>query len=161
MATGTGNLPNPSMAFTPLDQLPASDLNKVVANINALASGTGVGDAAVKAHNIDFTTFPAAQQAWIAPTLVNSWSNLGIGFDVAGYMKDSLGFVHLNGIITGGSYPSTAFTLPAGYRPALSLNLATSSNAAFGEIQVLNTGVITAAVGSSWISLSGLTFKAE
>jgi hypothetical protein len=34
-------LPNPSMSFTPLDPLPASDLNDLVQNIESLADGTG------------------------------------------------------------------------------------------------------------------------
>lgn len=34
-------LPNPGMTFTPFDPLPASDLNDLVENIEALADGTG------------------------------------------------------------------------------------------------------------------------
>lgn len=50
------SLPNPSMNFTPLDTLPASDLNKMVENIEALSDGSGLADGAVKSNNIDFTT---------------------------------------------------------------------------------------------------------
>jgi len=38
------SLPFPSKVFTPFDQLPASDLNEMVANDEALAAGTGFND---------------------------------------------------------------------------------------------------------------------
>lgn len=41
------SLPNPGMSFTPFDPLPASDLNDLVENIEALAAGTGLNDLAV------------------------------------------------------------------------------------------------------------------
>lgn len=47
MATGTGNLPNPSMAFTPFDILLAEELNDLVENIESLATGAGIGDGAI------------------------------------------------------------------------------------------------------------------
>jgi hypothetical protein len=40
-------VPNPSMSFTPFDTLPASDLNDLVENIEALAAGTGFDPGAV------------------------------------------------------------------------------------------------------------------
>ena len=45
-------LPNPTMVFTPFDTLPASDLNKIVANVNSLAAGTGLNDGAVTGNKI-------------------------------------------------------------------------------------------------------------
>jgi hypothetical protein len=66
MATGTGNLPNPSMAFTPFDILLAEELNDLVENIESLATGSGIGDgsigtsdlanSAVTSAKVDFTT---------------------------------------------------------------------------------------------------------
>ena len=46
------SLPNPGMSFTPFDPLPASDLNDMVENIEALAAGTGLNDDAVTAPKI-------------------------------------------------------------------------------------------------------------
>lgn len=40
-------LPNPSLVFTPFDPLPASDLNKLEANDQALAAGTGFNTGAI------------------------------------------------------------------------------------------------------------------
>ena len=47
MATGTGNLPNPSISFSPFAILTAEQMNNLVSNINSLATGTGIGDASV------------------------------------------------------------------------------------------------------------------
>lgn len=52
MATGTGNLPNPSMAFTPFDILLAEELNDLVENIEALAAGTGIGDGSIGTSDV-------------------------------------------------------------------------------------------------------------
>lgn len=41
------SLPNPGMSFTPFDPLPASDMNDIVENIEALAAGTGLNDSAI------------------------------------------------------------------------------------------------------------------
>lgn len=49
MATGINNLPNPGMSFTPFDILTAAELNQMVANIEALATGAGIGDGAIPA----------------------------------------------------------------------------------------------------------------
>lgn len=56
MASGTGNLPHPGMVFTPFDILTAAEENQIVDNIEALADGSGIGDGAVTADKIDFTT---------------------------------------------------------------------------------------------------------
>lgn len=48
------SLPNPGMTFDPFDPLPASQLNDVVENIEALANGTGLDDDAVTASKIVF-----------------------------------------------------------------------------------------------------------
>lgn len=45
-------LPNLGMVFTPFDPLPASDLNDIVENVEALAAGTGLNDAAVTPDKI-------------------------------------------------------------------------------------------------------------
>lgn len=58
MATGTGNLPYPGKSYTPFDILTAEELNEDVANIESLATGTGIGDGAVTSDKIDFATYP-------------------------------------------------------------------------------------------------------
>lgn len=55
--------------------------------------------------------------AWITPTLLNGWTLSSGGAFPAQYYKDSLGFVHVNGVITGGVSNTIVFILPTGYRP--------------------------------------------
>lgn len=84
MATGTGNLPNQNMVFTPFDILTAEEQNQLVENIESLADGSGIGDAAidttqiadeaVTANKIDFTTF----DRWAVGTLNSGTSTVNI-----------------------------------------------------------------------------------
>lgn len=46
------SLPNPSMDFDPLDTLTAAELDDIVENVEALASGTGLNTSAVTADKI-------------------------------------------------------------------------------------------------------------
>lgn len=102
------------------------------------------------------------QESWTAPTFTNSWVNYGGTFGNAGYMKDSLGFVHLKGLIKNGTIAQSAFTLPAGYRPAVDTAYAVNSNSAFGSVQVLNNGTVVPLIGNNaFVYLDGITFRAE
>lgn len=47
MATGINNLPYPGKVYVPFDILTAQELNEDVANIESLATGTGIGDEAL------------------------------------------------------------------------------------------------------------------
>ena len=101
------------------------------------------------------------QEAWIAPTHLNSWANFDGGYNEAGYMKDSLGFVHLRGSIKSGTPPSVAFTLPSGYRPVgiCWYPLARTGGTGKLQIQVDGDGYIESGSGKQ-TSLDGITFKA-
>lgn len=101
---------------------------------------------------------------WIAPTLVNSWANFGSGYETAAYLKDPLGFVHLKGLITGGTTNTTAFTLPAGYRPGANAIYAGGPGGnAECAITIEPSGVVvpTLIVGGAVPAISGITFLAE
>ena len=98
---------------------------------------------------------------WIAPTLLNTWANVGAGFATAGYYKDACGIVHLRGLVTGGT-ASTIVTLPAGYRPALIEDYAQSQNSLFSQMRVHSNGdvqQITAAARTN--QFIGYSFRAE
>jgi hypothetical protein len=60
-----------------------------------------------------------AIEAVIAPTLLNSWANLGGGVP-AGYWKDAFGCVHIQGNVSMGTSGTDFFVLPTGYRPTSS-----------------------------------------
>ncbi|HLX32277.1 MAG TPA: hypothetical protein VKR79_05840 [Gaiellaceae bacterium] len=55
------------------------------------------------------------------PAFQNGWSNFGSPWSTMAFAKDSLGVVHLKGVIKAGSYGAAVFVLPAGYRPAQDL----------------------------------------
>jgi hypothetical protein len=99
------------------------------------------------------------------PPFTNGYVNFGGAFSTAGFMKDSLGFVHLKGTITGTSATS-AFTLPAGYRPATSLFSPTPSNGpanTSGDLIITAAGTVTPSNNTGGIGnfgLDSITFKA-
>jgi len=106
------------------------------------------------------------QEAWIAPTLQNSWVNYGSGFDAVGYMKDALGFVHIKGFVKSGTTTAATvlFTLPAGYRPGGNTYL-TSGFGAGGTINAweLQTDgdVLVQLANATYSSLGHIVFLAE
>lgn len=84
--------------------------------------------------------------AWIAPTLINSWTVLR----TVKYLRDPLGFVHVEGAVQSGSTGTVAFVLPAGYRPGQALSFAvTGSNVTLPCQAVLDTS------GNVLINLNG------
>ncbi|NOV28012.1 hypothetical protein E5S69_31495 [Cupriavidus necator] len=104
---------------------------------------------------------PPTVEAWIAPTLLNSWVNFGGGFNNAGYYKDLSGVVHLRGMVKSGVIGNAVFNLPAGYRPANEELFVAISNGALGRVDIYPSGDVGATSGSnSWLSLDGMTFRA-
>jgi len=89
------------------------------------------------------------QEAWITPTLVNSW----VAFDTrtAKYKKADYGRVYLKGVVKNGTIGATIFTLPTGYRPDEAL--------IFGVITVNVDGTVVCTSGvNTSVSLSGVNF---
>ncbi len=93
------------------------------------------------------------------PAFESGWSNFGSGFSTMAFAKDSAGWVHLKGTITGGTFITDIFVLPAGYRPAqnLFLPVAVQRNA-----YIYNTGAVQLAQSGSEINagFDGIAFKA-
>lgn len=56
---------------------------------------------------------------WIAPTLLNGWTNFGGSFETMAYMQDEMGYVIVKGFVKPGGFGSSSpiFILPQGYRP--------------------------------------------
>ena len=100
-------------------------------------------------------------EAFIAPTLLNSWVNFDTTFNSAGYYKDSFGIVHLRGLVKSGTVGVAIFTLPTGYRPVKTELFANVSNNAFGRIDIDVSGNVILTTGSNVsASLDGMTFRA-
>ena len=110
-----------------------------------------------------------AQQAWVTPTMLNSWVAYDVGggtnFGGAQYYKDSLGMVHLRGLVKNGTITTgtSLFNLPAGYRPSQTTIFVTNSNNAFARVDCMFNGDVTINLGASavFISLNNIHFRAE
>lgn len=100
-------------------------------------------------------------------TLQNSWVAYGDGYAPARYYKDSMGVVHLSGLIKNGTLGTPAFILPAGYRPTFRLifTAPSTSNNAICRVDIAQNGEVRPETGGSggngWVSLEGVHFAAE
>jgi len=128
MATGSGNLPYDGQAVSPFDTITAAFTNETIANIEAVASGTGLGDGAVetaKIKDLNVTTAKLADGAVTPDKLGDSgWLTATIGANYTGsdgryrkicttvYLKGQL--LRTSGNVT---VSETLMTLPVGYRP--------------------------------------------
>ena len=101
------------------------------------------------------------QEAWITPTLTNGWTLQNDGYYNAQYMIDSLGFVHLRGLITGGANDSVCFSLPEGYRPSRLINYVTQSNNNYATVFVYASGSVVVHSYTTFASLENAIFFAE
>ena len=97
---------------------------------------------------------------WIAPSLGGAWVNFGSGLNPVGYYKDSMGIVHLRGVIKDGTITTTLFVLPIGFRPPYEEVFVTISNDAIGRLNVVYSGEVIPKVGNNaWFSLDGISFS--
>jgi len=95
--------------------------------------------------------------AWYTPTLLNSWTTYSS--KTPKYRQDLVGRVRLKGAVAGGTLNTTAFTLPAGYRPLETQYMPVVSNGAFGYITIDTSGNVKCVAGSTtYFALDGVTF---
>ena len=98
--------------------------------------------------------------AWQTPTLLNGWVNYGSVYGPARYYRDSIGIVHLNGLVKDGT-ADTIFILPAGYRPEYEELQVTIANNVIARCSISTAGAVGRTLGSNlWFSLNGITFRA-
>ncbi|MBD2288039.1 hypothetical protein H6F92_04100 [Microcystis wesenbergii FACHB-1317] len=111
--------------------------------------------------SFNFNNFNS-EEAWIVPAFMNGWINFDTTHNPAGYFKDSLGIVHLRGLVKNGTNNTTIFTLPVGYRPSNQELQAVQTNLnTIGRVDILADGQVTVVSGSNgWVSLDGITFRA-
>lgn len=99
------------------------------------------------------------------PTLLNSWVNYGSGYESANYWKDKCGVVHISGFVKSGTTTdgTVIFTLPSGYRPRASEKFIVVSLNLLCVIDIYTSGNVTIRTGanSGWLSLSGISFRAN
>lgn len=85
--------------------------------------------------------------AWTAPAFTNGWSDYAGGNQTARYRKIG-DQVYLEGMIKGATINTSAFTLPAGFRPLLKQQFPQLASAAFSVLVVDVAGTVTPATGS-------------
>ena len=93
------------------------------------------------------------------------WANYGGVFTPAGYFKDSLGIVHLRGLVQRKSGDSNViFTLPTGYRPEYEYIYAVASGHTLVpcriDLTVKGEILVTAGTPGEYVSLDGISFRA-
>lgn len=103
-------------------------------------------------------------EAWIAPTLLNSWVNYGLGHADTAYYK-FLGRVYLKGLVKNGTVSTTStgsiFVLPSEYRPAEKELFGVNANGVIGNIAVDTDGSVRMEAGSNaYVALNGISFRA-
>ena len=93
------------------------------------------------------------------PAFQSGWSNFGGGFSTMAFAKDSAGWVHLKGTITGGTFITNIFVLPVGYRPAQNLFVPV---AAQRNGYIYTTGAVQLAQSGAEVNagFDGIAFKA-
>jgi hypothetical protein len=97
------------------------------------------------------------------PTLVNSW----VTYDSARppYYYEDRDRVFLGGVISGGASITTAFTLPAGFRPIGDVEVPVIASGGQASISILSTGAVRPVNGpasavATWVYLDGVSFRA-
>jgi hypothetical protein len=100
-----------------------------------------------------------AQEAWITPTLLNSWTQADATNMPVRYRKDEFGIVHLFGRLSGGTAGTVAFTLPVGYRPSKRVGFACyTSSGTHGKAYALATGEVYIYEFNSYIQIDSISF---
>lgn len=165
----TGTYPNPQIASGVIVNADISSSAGI--SVSKFAAGSNGDFLKVVSGVPTWGTILSVQEAWTAPSLGTDWSNYGSGFSTAGYWKDSLGVVHLRGVLNyvGSDSAAVAFTLPSGYRPALiglfPAHVFNGSAFSLGRIDITTGGAVTKALPTGslnptgYISLDGITFR--
>lgn len=102
------------------------------------------------------------------PTLINGWSQYSVvdgTFAQCHFWKDINGIVHINGMVKNGTTTNETpiFNLPVGYRPRGRELFTVNSSGAFARLDIMADGNVLTGSGvtAAWLSLSGISFKAE
>lgn len=127
--------------------------------ISALCATLAFG-AAVAAG--PFATTPAScnRVTEITPTLLNGWQNYGATMKPFVVSKDCMGTVRLAGGLKGG-VSQGAFELPPGFRPTHhEIFPAATTTYRHATVYITADGGVTLVGDNTYISLSGITFRA-
>lgn len=103
----------------------------------------------------------------IAPTLLNSWANVGGAQQTAGYYRDSDGYINLQGYLQGGANNTIIFSIPANISFVGKTEVFIGWDGSVGQttVEVTQGGSTTdvkakVVGGGGKVSLAGIKFKA-
>jgi hypothetical protein len=94
---------------------PVTFTDNVIKNVHNVRTIV-LSDALTGTGTFDLSAAVYLNTSWVAPTLLNSWADIGGTYQVAQY-RIMNGCIELRGVITGGANNTVAFTLPVGFRP--------------------------------------------
>ncbi len=110
---------------------------------------------------------------WHPTDFRNDWENYQLGrHNPTGFFKDSIGIVHLRGLVCNSRVETETdnipiFFLPRGYRPEHDEVHVVQASYKVGRVDVRTDGSVVKVSGrtgdkkNNWISLDGITFKAN
>lgn len=101
-----------------------------------------------------------ATEAWIHPTLLNSWVNFGGTEQDLSYAKDACGFVHVQGAIKSG-ISDVVCQFIAGYRPLKTINAHATADTTIKTATVAADGTFTVVGSSTAFTAVNFIYKAE
>lgn len=104
-----------------------------------------------------------AKPKWVPLTLEHVWKAYGSGTRTPSYTLNALGEVRLDGAVKEGESAKSVFTLPAGFRPGMTVIFPLiGPGQTMAELDITTGGVATITVASNtFVSLAGVTFLAE
>lgn len=149
------------------EQPTAAKWNQLGTNDAGFKDGTNIdNDAILNRHLASGIVGSAEMAAQPTPTALSfnsGWTDYGGGFKTASYYKDSMGIVHLHGLVKRVSGTSGSIgTLPVGFRPTSgTIGFPASTNSGIGNFQVTTAGVLNlVSGGTDFVYLDGWTFIA-
>lgn len=131
------------------NQLDTAPKSVQIIGVSARFSSQVVNTSLLKKHTVGATGEPAFEGTWAA------------GSPTPRFWMDPWGYVHMDGALTGGVLATSAFTLPASYRPEVNGRFPTDSNGAYGAVVVNATGTVVPTIGATaTVYLNSVTFRA-
>ena len=126
--------------------LTAADVDAAIAGVLTAAQG-GIAAGALEGwHEVG-----AASE----PGFSNSWAWWGAGHTTPAFRKHPSGLVEIKGLLAGGTINAAAFTLPAGYRPAVARIFAAVTDTGLGRLDINSIGtVVPVSGGTSFFSIN-------
>ena len=132
-------------------------------SILALAVALGGGAAYATSRAIPQATITCVKITHFQHGWKNAPTNIFGPFPKVQACRDSLGYVHLEGLLTGGSpSQSTAFVLPRGFRPrfnhAYAVAAGTGAPSAAEDVDLFSNGAVFVNGTLDPVALDGITF---